>query len=472
MNEPSQTTVVYRPAGKTLEEFFVSQAFVRGIMGPLGSGKSTACVIEILRRAQMQPPGPDGVRRSRFAVIRNSYPDLKSTTIKTWMQWCPLQYGKLNQDSPITHHVKQGNLDMEVFFVALDKEEDARKLLSMELTGAWVNEAREIPKAIIDALTGRVGRYPSKLQGGCAWSGILMDTNPPDDQSWWYKLAEEETPEGWRFFKQPPGDSLEAENLANLPTGYYPRIKAGKDPDWIKVYVQNEYGLLTEGKAVYPMFRDRIHVSPERIVPIPKVPLLVGVDFGLTPAAIIGQKLVDGRWLILAELVTENCGIIRFAELLKSFLYKNFPDHQVQVGFGDPAGNQRSQSDERTALEIMRTHTKWKWKPAPSNDPTMRREAVIAALNRLIDGNPGISISPGCHVLRKGFAGGYHYRMIRSGNGSQFHESPAKNEYSHPQDALQYLLLGGGEHEVVLSKSKRGTKGPRIARDVDYPLFR
>jgi hypothetical protein len=76
----------------------VSDAFVRGIRGPLGSGKSTGCSVEILRRSQMQQPSPDGVRRTRWAVIRNSYPELKSTTIRTWQEWCPATYGTMLMD--------------------------------------------------------------------------------------------------------------------------------------------------------------------------------------------------------------------------------------------------------------------------------------------------------------------------------------------------------------------------------------
>lgn len=486
MSAPDRS-VNYQPAGITIKRFHEDPSFVRGIMGPIGSSKSTACVLEIIRRSMLQPISPDGKRRTRWAVIRNSYPELKTTTLKTWGDWIPPQYGRLTMDSPIRHHVQTNDIDMEILFIALDREEDVRKLLSLELTGAWVNEAREVPKAIIDALTGRVGRYPSKAMGGALWSGIIMDTNPPDDQSWWYRLAEEETPEGWRFFRQPGGDTPLAENIQNLPAGYYKRLMPGKDEDWIKIYVKGEYGYLVEGKPVFPMYRDSVHASPTILTPMPGLPILIGADFGLTPAAIFGQKLADGRWNIIDELITDNCGVIRFSELINRYATANFPDHAVILpddfinskihpieGFGDPAGNQRSASDERTALDIMKEYTLWPWKPAPTNDFTMRREVVVATLNRMVDGRPGILISPKCKTLRKGFSSGYHYRFLRSGAGSgiQVHETPAKNEYSHPHDALQYLLLGGGEHNSVLHKErKRNRNTPRQAKDIDYDLF-
>jgi hypothetical protein len=42
---------------------------------------------------------------------------------------------------------------LRVLFMALDREDDASKLLSLELSFAWINEAREVPKGIVDAFS-------------------------------------------------------------------------------------------------------------------------------------------------------------------------------------------------------------------------------------------------------------------------------------------------------------------------------
>lgn len=157
-------------ATPTIARFHGDRSFVKGIMGPVGSGKSTGCCFEIMTRAQTQRPSPRGVRMTRWAVIRNTYRELKDTTLNTWFDWFPEDvFGPFNYGD-MRHTIKYGNIAMEVLFRALDKPQDIAKLLSLELTGAWINEAREIPKGILDTLTDRVGRYPAKRDGGASYS--------------------------------------------------------------------------------------------------------------------------------------------------------------------------------------------------------------------------------------------------------------------------------------------------------------
>jgi hypothetical protein len=224
----------------TIERFLRSDAFIRCLVGPVGSGKSSACVMEVLLRAAAQRPGPDGKRRTRFAIIRNTYGQLRDTTRKTFEQWVPLKLGTWHEQS-FTFHIKAGDWDSEVLFRALDRPEDIKKLLSLELTGAYINEAREIPKHVLDILQTRVGRYPSVAQGGATWFGIWMDTNPWHTGHWGYQLFKKTRPSGYELFEQPGGRTPQAENIHHLPTEYYSRLVAGKDSEWIHSYVDGGY---------------------------------------------------------------------------------------------------------------------------------------------------------------------------------------------------------------------------------------
>lgn len=479
--------MIYTPPGPVARSFLLSNAFIAGMRGPIGSGKSTACVIKLIKNARQQKRGPDGWIRRRTAIIRNTNPDLKTTTIPTWHQWVPHHVGRFVETGPTTHHIIDhvNKLDWEVWFVGLDKPKDVKKLLSMELSDAWVNEARLIPKAIIDALQGRVGRYPAQRDGGCDNVQILLDTNSPDTDHWWYVLAEGDTStprareiheslqlaeeelraEGlllpgqrlFEFFSQPSAESPEAENLKNLRPGYYAFAKAGKSEDYIRVYIRNEYGLVMDGKPVYDQYRDAIHCRPFELVR--GVPLSLGIDFGLTPAATIGQQLVSGLWRTRYELVATGMGVARFGRELKTFLDQTLPGWAFRNITGDPAGEARD-AHEETVFQILKAE-KIEARPAPTNEFSVRVDAVNTSFGRLIDGTPGAIIHPECVVLRKGCLGGYAYRRIFSGTTERFENEPQKNEYSHPCEAYQYQLMGGGEHRTVLGKKRRDSGGDR-----------
>ena len=456
-------------------------SFFRGIRGPVGSGKSVACCVEIFRRALQQKKNAEGKRKSRWAVIRNTNPQLRTTTIKTWLDWFPEdQYGKFMWSVPYTHFINVGDIELEVIFLALDRPEDVKKLLSLELTGVWVNEAREIPKSIIDATTMRVGRFPSMRDGGASWSGVICDTNAPEEDHWWPIMSGEVPvpdhihheqakmlvkPDNWNFYIQPAGmvekltkeggidsyeDNDKAENINNLLSTYYSNLIRGKTKSWIDVYVMNRLGTIQEGKPVYPDFVSDTHLAEEEIPVAIGVPLYIGVDFGLTPSAVFGQK-VRGRWLIQSEIVAVDMGIVRFAELLRQEIATRFSGLDVYI-YGDPAGDFRAQTDESTPFQIMRG-AGLKAVPAPSNSVDLRLESVSSQLTKMSDGKPAFMIDRRCATLIKGFQGGYCYRRMQV-SGERYDDKPEKNMYSHCHDALQYLMLGAGEGRSLMAGQK------------------
>jgi hypothetical protein len=498
----TRVAVDYKPSGPVARRFLRSPAFIRGIKGPIGSGKSVACCMEIMLRACQQAPDPDGRRRTRFAIIRNTFPELRTTTIKTWHAWFPREVGGWRDSGPPCHTIKMERddgtvVELEVLFIALDTPDDVRKLLSLELTGAWINEAREVPKAILDGLTGRVGRFPDRKNGGPGptWRGVLMDTNPPDVDHWWYRAAEERNEEALstlqaelvgmgvieegqpvvEYFNQPPGDGPDAENLENLPAGYYQLAKVDKGEDWISVYVRGKYGFVNEGKPVFPEWIDALHASKVPLAPVRGVPIWIGVDFGLTPAALIAQRTVTGRWLILDELVSEDMGAKKFGELLGAKIRRDYPEWLEAEGagvegWGDPAGDARSQADDEvTPFSMLRASSGLDIRPAPSNDIVLRLEAVRAALTKLSDGKPVLLVSPKARVFRKGMAGAYRYKRLARSSDT-FADKPEKGSYSHVCDAGQYLFLGAGEARVLVRSPKARTKLPGVA-DGGYDYF-
>ena len=446
-----ETRYSYKDA-PTLKAFSKSDAFIRGLMGPLGGGKSSACVIEIIRRGLAQRPGKDRVRRTRWLVVRNTYKQLEDTTIKTFLQWLPANlYGKW---TPSDHNYLITGFpgaEIEVLFRALDRPDHVRNVLSLELTGAWINEAREVPWAIVEALQGRVTRFPAKRDGGATWTGIFMDTNPPDVDSKWFKFFEETDhseavsemakfipgmtlEKYYAIFKQPSGLGVEAENLSNLDTGYYQRLIGGKSEEWINVYLKGEYGFVVEGRPIYPEYYDSIHCK--EVSTVSGSPVYRGFDFGLTPACVFAQMTPSGQFIVVDELVSDSMGIDRFSDIVLEHTAKEFHG-RVFVDIGDPAGQQRAQTDEKTCYQILASKGIDIW--PGKQDLTIRIESVRKPLSRLIArGQPGFLLHPRCKTLRKGFLGAYCYRR-KQVSGEHYDPKPEKNMYSHCHDALQYI---------------------------------
>jgi hypothetical protein len=432
-----------------------SRGFVRTIVGPFGSGKSVTCVMELMLIASSQEPDDTNTRRTKFAIIRNTYRELLDTTMATFFTWIPKESGTysalnmtflLEQDLP-----DQTKIHAEFLFRALDKPDDIKKLLSLDITAAWINEVREISKTVFDAVQGRVGRYPPRILGTPpTFFGLIADTNAPDSDHWYYTLFEEHRPENHIIFHQPSGLSPNAENIQNLPKNYYQNMSHGKTKNWVNVYVHGLYGFIADGRPVWPEYKDDVHYQNIPYLPDPRLPLYVGIDFGLTPAAVIGQKLTTGTFVIFDELATWDMGAVSFGKLLKEKLNHDYRDFKQIEVYGDPAGTGRSQSDESTPFQMLQNQGIDAY-PTYTNDFEIRREVPADYMLRLaFDGTPAFQIRPGAPTVRKACGGGYKYTRLQVTGEDRFHDVPDKNKYSHAGDALQYLMLGavGGDRVV------------------------
>ena len=435
--------------------FMASDARVRLIMGPVGSGKSTVSIMEVFRRCVEMPKGKDGFRRSRWVITRNTLPQLKTTTKKSWDQWFPDGvYGQWKETDK-TFYLRVNDVEAEILFLPLDSPDDVQKLLSLELTGAFINEAREVAPEIIQAVISRLGRFPSRAMMPINpdtgkpqeyWYGLVMDTNPPSRDSFIYEQFEEEQPEGWDIFKQPGGLEPNAENRENLPDTYYEDMMRGADEDWVNVHVHGKYGRSVVGRPVFEKsFKRAFHVSNEPLIPLNSSAntVMIGMDFGRTPAAVLGQRDWRGRLNVLDALYEENIGLENFLKLhLKPLLRERFP-HCKYLVIGDPAGWARSQLSEKNAFDVLRENG-LAGVPASTNDIDKRLGAVEALLAQQIDGAAMFRFAPettssGMKKLIAGLDGGYRYKRRTDGT---YEVTPQKNSFSHLADAAQYLALG------------------------------
>lgn len=439
-------------APPTVAKFMKSDAFFRLMQGPIGSGKSAGCVIEVLRRCIQMPKSPDGYRRSRWVIIRNTNTQLMDTTLKTWLQWVtPGTLGNWKQSDKV-FYLDFNDVKAEILFRPLDSPEDVQRVLSLEVSGAWCNEARELPLEVIQALMGRIGRYPARKDVPEYWNGLIADTNPPEIDSIWYKIAEgipveEDNPNSvihCDTFRQPSGLSDEAENVENLRPNYYDDLAQGKTRAWVDTYIHGEYAPSQKGKPVYAdSFRADKHVSRTPLPIDGALPVIVGMDFGRTPSAVFMQLSLTGQLNILRETPAFGMGIDRFIKTkLRPMLKNCFPACSAVI-IGDPAGVRQNDTDDNNCFKALRKAFQGEdvWvKPAPSQDPTTRINALERVFVDFPGGDPAVQIDPSCKTLIDGVRSKYYYESVRGADG-KFKDKPAKTDQGHTVEACQYGAL-------------------------------
>lgn len=458
-------SLTYKPT-PTIEQFMLDDHLIRCIVGPYGSGKSMGCIIELLRRAAQQKPHTDGVRYTRFALIRNTLQQLKSTVLADVQQYlgpmvhfavtdstvkirCPLPDGTtMHSDWPL---------------IPLDTKEDQRRLLSLQLTGGWVNEVREVPIDIIDALIGRCGRYPSKLLGGPSWFGVIADTNPWDVDSPYHEVMVLNPDKRFKLFHQPSGISPEAENLENLPPGYYENLIGSRGLEWSEVHVESKWGTSNAGQAVFRRsFDAQVHARDMQVVVNPHRPLMVAMDFGRTPAALVCQVDATGRLNVFDEIVTEDIALNQMLEEKLTPLLQSDPYAGKRVFVvADPAGGEKGQVYDDSPFDALRAHGYLTY-PASTNNVEPRLLAVEKALRTSIMGGPMVNIRrAGCPTLVRAMGSMYRYKKKRDGS---LEDRPDKaHPWSDVADCLQYACLGANMNLTgrILHREMRRSIQPR-----------
>src|ERR1035437_6749217 len=466
-------------APPTCARFMKSEAFGRLIAGPVGSGKTSAAVIELLRRSMAQTPAKDGYPYTRHAIVRQTLKQLKDTVLKDCQAWLKgLGYWKVSEN---TYHVEFDNVRSEWIFIPLEDAADQARLLSMQLTGAWLSECIEMDLDVVGPISGRLGRYPSGPQGTPTWHGLIADTNMPTEMTPWYNFMVD-PPLNFSIFKQPSGLSLEAENLnylvqdeksillpidhpARLAQGrkYYERFVEtfGEDSDWVRRYVKAEYGDDPSGAAVFrASFRSDFHIVDQTLL-IPGYPILVGQDFGRNPWSLICQMDHLGRLIVHEEVPGTNTGLEKHVEQsLRPRLYSDkYLGYRVAM-VGDPSGVAKGNVSEESCFDAL-ARLGLPAFPAPTNDIEPRLRAVETLLGRQTNGGPSLMISrTGCPMLCRAMGGGYRFTKMKTGALRTVPEKNDKEGFSHVVDDLQYvaLVVHGGVVPEITRRLRPRTK--------------
>lgn len=500
----------YAPGGKTLKAFHESGAFIRLMAGPIGSGKTVAAgVAEPFFTAMTQLPDANGVREATVGILRDNYRNLYATTMKTWLGWVPRDIGHFvgSDDRPAVHELefpasylpgihgesftaqnRNGGLcRLRVEWRALGTNTVEATCRGWELHGAGVDEADTTPFEAISFLAGRVKRGGRKETRRSR--GVWATFNKPDTDHPLYDLCVDQAAthaeNGVGFFDQPggilPGGppyilNPEAENLQNLDADYY-EVAARGQPEWyVRRMIRNLWGASVAGDPVFDEAKVHDLFSPVELEPEPGDELILGIDGGGTPAAVVVGRDRYGRRIVYAEVVLTDpadprgrrilhgVGPKRFAQAIQDAIQPKFARQRFTIAWGDPAafyGADREMgefADIETAMNLLRIPVQ----PAPSNELAIRHEAVRTPMNRVNRHGAGLDlvINPSCKWLRRGFGGDYKWEA-RDPKAPSKRLKVQKTNSSHVMEALQYALLGDQGRAAVVAGQAYDIHRPR-----------
>lgn len=476
--------LIYEPDGLVLRRFMLDRSDVAIIRGPLGSGTSSACCLRIFNHALEQRVNPfTGKRHSRWFIVRNSYPSLRESAIRTWQFWFPPDlYGPVKGERPPIHEIRIGDVELDVIFMSAEGEKDIHKFRSNDYTGVWFNELEFQSKIIFDEAESRAGRYPPPAIGGTEWAGVIADMNAPNEQHWLPKMTGEVQldesdgdgavtkaglPANWGYFVQPSAvheirdrfgknvvgysTNPDAENLKWLPKGYYEKKCQGKSKVWIDSRLRNKIVFVSDGDPVLKSFNQDTHIAPEALTPVAGHDVFVGIDFGRNrPAAVCVQE-VGNRLLVQYEFRRYGMSASAFAPALRRFLERTYQGFNFRF-YGDPKGRDRSQADDRTSYDVFASNGMIV-APAPvkMNAWKTRVGIIEFVLNDGTGGVPRFQLSPeNCPTLKAGLCGRYQIKHNAFGD-----PEPDKDQYSDVVDALGYDLAGLGYGRAMIGLTTR-----------------
>ena len=436
-----ETGFDYTPP-QSLAPFMRATGRVSMVRGPIGSTKSTACVMQLLRRTAEQAPAGDGIRYTRFVIVRNTLSQLKSTCLETIKQILNPVINYKVSDSTI--QIRSKGMHSDWILMPLDTEQNIQRLLSLELTGAWCSEFRELSPDIVMAVLSRCGRFPSQMHGGPSWYGLIGETNSFSADSPWNEKLEMALPSNWTYTVQPGARDPKADWLQYLVPTYYDDLVDSNTDEWVKQYVDNQITPSLSGQAVFKnTFSTDFHVSETPLIPERGYPICVGMDFARHPAAIITQVNHLGRFLCFDEVEQANCGIEKFineylAPVLNKQKYANMPIYIV----GDPSGVAKGNVGEESVFDAVK-RLGYPAYPATTNYIDPRLRAVESYLIRQYGGKAAFLVdSVGCPLLVRAMQAEYRYKIKRNG---EIEDKPDKRRpWADLADALQYAALGSG----------------------------
>jgi hypothetical protein len=281
-------------------------------VGPVGSGKTTGIFFKLVYMAKLQKPSRDGIRRTRAVIVRNTMPQLRDTTLSSWNYWFKHGQAGTWHETDKKFTLRFDDVECEVLFRPLDSAEDVARVLSLEVTFAIIDEFVEIPREIIDALSARCGRYPSKkVDGGATNWGMWGSSNPSTEDNWWFDYLHNGLPDNALYFLQPSASARRRERREPARRrGLLRQSGEGQERGVDQAVPRSRVGLLDQrqaGRADLQNGAARRQGAAE-FQPGTSICYRGSIPASAAVRLIFGQEDLHGRLLVLGELIQQGYG--------------------------------------------------------------------------------------------------------------------------------------------------------------------
>ena len=311
----SQKIITLRHGGTQPQlDFWQSKKRFRSFVGGVGSGKTRAGVVELLR----QPAG------SRITVVAPTYRMLEDATIQTFREvggsfFRPEEFKRSENKCMMLNGT-------EILFRSCD---DPDKLRGPNLSAFWLDEAAMMPALVWDLMIGRL-----RLEPGVGWC-----TTTPRGKNWLYKLFVAEKREDYHLVQ------CSSRSNTFLPAYFIKALADKYSGHWLKQELEGEFVEFVEA-AAYESFNSRVNVLDDDVqiedLYDPRLPLHLSIDFN---HALMAWQVIQVKYdepVVITEISQAKKAnipamVMKFRTL--------FPTHAAGLKiYGDASGHQGSAS--------------------------------------------------------------------------------------------------------------------------------
>ena len=403
--------IAYAPL-PSQKSFHDLTARFKGFSGPIGSGKSQALCQEAIRLSYLNP-------RRMGLLGAPTYQMLRDATQATLFEI--LDSNRI----PYEHNKAENTLRMKdtgsrIVFRPVDEFE---RLRGTNLAWFGLDELTYTPEAAWLRLEGRL-RDPKaqRLCGFAVWT--------PKGYDWVFRKFVEGPSKGYGVVVAQPYENRFL--LARVPD-FYDRLQESYDERFFRQEVLGAY-LSLSGSTVYSSFARAENLKD--LGRDQRLPLLWALDFNVDPMSSLVVQMVDGKVLVLDEIVVRNGTTMDASE---EFL-KRYPDHWAGVHiYGDASGNQR-QTTGATDYEMIREYFQahsgmtLQYRVPRANPSVRERINLTNAKLRSATGDVGLLVDPKCKELIKDL------EQVTYKADSNTIDKDRDRMRTHLSDALGYLL--------------------------------